>query len=135
MNEVLINKDEQILDPKIPRYEKLKGEVIYSNSNGSNSTITLNKNIDNAKFIDIFYKNNNNFYNCVRVYEPLNKQVALSVSVSIRSANTGWVQTSVKQISSTQISNYGVQYGEIQIPNGSYSGNNVIYITKVIAYY
>lgn len=135
MNEVLKDKLGNILNPNIPRYEKLKGEVIYSNSNGSNSTITLSKSIDNAKFIDIFYKNNNNFYNCVRVYEPLNKNVALSINVSIQSANTGWVQTVVKTISSTQISNLGVQFGEIQIPNGSYSGNNVIFITKVIAYY
>ena len=135
MNEVLKDKLGNILNPNIPRYEKLKGEVIYSNSNGSNSTITLSKSIDNAKFIDIFYKNNNNFYNCVRVYEPLNKNVALSINVSIKSANTGWVQTVVKTISGTQISNLGVQFGEIQIPNGSYSGNNVIFITKVIAYY
>ena len=135
MNEVLKDKLGNILNPNIPRYEKLIGEVIYSNSNGSNSTITLSKSIDNAKFIDIFYKNNNNFYNCVRVYETLNKKVALSYYVSIQSANTGWVQTVVKTISSTQISNLGVQFGEIQIPNGSYSGNNVIFITKVIAYY
>lgn len=136
MNDVLKDKNGSILNPKIPRYEKKMPIVVYENTNGSNSNINLIQSIENAEFIDVEFKNNNNIFNNVRVYDPVGKQVILFMAPVYNAGQTGWIQSSQKTITATQILNDSEQAGQIELAtNNMFQDANYIVITKVIAFY
>lgn len=109
------------------------GKVLYENNNGSNETITLNDNVSNYKFIEIFYKSNDSAYSSVRVDTPNGKRVSLQAFWSI----DDWCYGKIKQISisDNKINNLAAQ--QLVIGSGAsptVSLSNYIYITKVIGY-
>lgn len=109
------------------------GKVLYENNNGSNETVTLNDSASNYKFIEIFYKSNDNAYSSVRVDTPNGKRVSLLAFWSI----DDWLYGKIKQvsISNNKINNLAAQ--QLVIGSGAsptVSLSNYIYITKVIGY-
>ena len=109
------------------------GKVLYENNNGSNETITLNDSASNYKFIEIFYKSNDNAYSSVRVDTPNGKQVSLQAFWSVDNYCYGKIKQVL--IDNNKINNLAFQ--QLVIPNGvspTISLSNFIYITKVIGY-
>lgn len=109
------------------------GKVLYENNNGSNETITLNDSASNYKFIEIFYKSNDNAYSSVRVDTPNGKRVSLQAFWSVDNYCYG----KIKQVSidNNKINNLAAQ--QLVIASGvspTISLSNFIYITKVIGY-
>lgn len=51
--------------------------ILYENSNGSNGNITLNDSVNNYKYIEVYYKNNDNRYNSKKFYDINGKYVVL----------------------------------------------------------
>ena len=56
-NDVLKNKDNSIINPKIPRYEKLIATELFNNPDGTAKDIELSDSIANYKYIEIYYTN------------------------------------------------------------------------------
>lgn len=58
VNNVLKNKDNEILNPKIPRYEKLKRKLVWQNTNNLNEFPAQTINFDTGyKYAEILYYN------------------------------------------------------------------------------
>ena len=130
-NETYIDTS-SIVYNKIPLNEVL-GKVLYENNNGSTETITLNDSVSNYKFIEIFYKSNDNAYSSVRVYAPNGKRVSLQAFWSVDYVLYG----KIKQISISDNKINNLAFQQVVIDNGGYpaiSLSNFIYITKVIGY-
>ena len=109
------------------------GVVLYENNNGSNETITLNDSVSNYKFIEIFYKSNDNAYSSVRVDTPNGKRVSLQAFWSVDYVLYG----KIKQISISDNKINNLAFQQVIIDNGGYptiSLSNFIYITKVVGY-
>lgn len=109
------------------------GKVLYENNNGSNETITLNDSASNYKFIEIFYKSNDNAYSSVRVDTPNGKRVSLLAFWSI----DDWLYGKIKQISISDNKINNLAFQQVVIDSGAsptVSLSNYIYITKVIGY-
>jgi len=113
-------------------YPKTYSKVLYSGN--SNGTITLSDTATNYEYIEIFFRNSDNFCNSVKVYQPNGKAVAL-VSNTAQAGVTYWKNRAVL-ISGSTISTYQNQYNETYATGGAVtvSPNNVIFITRVVGY-
>lgn len=67
-----VNNKIRILD------EYISKTILYENDTENNNNIILNDNIENYECIEIYYHNNDQFYNSERIYDPANKIIALS---------------------------------------------------------
>ncbi len=104
--------------------------LLYENTSGSNSNITLSESAANFTYIDIFYRNQDNYHGFVRVYSP-NGKAALLPGISSYGAETYFSNKNVR-IQGTSINN--VYHSGFYIQNnavGGSSNSNDIYITRV----
>ena len=113
MNEVLNDKNGNILNPKIPRYERT---ILYKNQGtGTAGSFTLNDSIANYREIEITYHTNDNLFGTKEVTNPDGR--------------------SELNINGTQVTNNSA--GEITInPGGnpSQTTSNYVYIDSVVGY-
>lgn len=112
----------------------LNGKTIYENNEGSNGNITLNDSVAGKNYIDIFYKDNDQTYSSVRVYNPDNKHV--DISTISRWGNALYIKQKRITISGNKITNGNTT--EVSFTTApkiaiSTTANN-IYITRVVAY-
>lgn len=129
-----INDLEDQIDAQI---NNLKAYSLYDNTSGSNGEITLSDSCANYSYIEILFMQNQSIYNSVKVYNPNNKEVSLMAIAPDVSNSVIWFQTRVVKPSGNKISTVTNKYGQIALASGSgnaYSGQNFIYITKVIGY-
>lgn len=141
----LKNKENEKLDPINKNYEQriekiendisfLNGTVLYNNTNGSIDNISLSDSIENYKYIDILFKDDQNIYNTARFI------VKNGAWYSLQSFQY------VKADSQIVVRGKNIQLIDKTIKNGDYcaialtsSGNNFywnnnIFITKIIGY-
>lgn len=78
-NELYIRQKNTIEPSGWKEWKRLTTEptVLYENSNGSNGNITLNDSVDNYKYIEVYYKNNDNRYNSKKFYDINGKYIVL----------------------------------------------------------
>lgn len=110
--------------------------VLYSNSNGSNGTITLGETTANFMYLEIFYRDNNGReYSSKRVPNPNGKSTDLGLIESASATQTYFRRTRYN-ISGTTMTPDLTTAGFARIENTSANHNdtptNYIYITKVI---
>ena len=114
--------------------EKTDGSVLYEDETGINTTVNLNESVANYKYIDIFFRDDNNIYDTKRFFVK----------------NGAWYTLQITQFeeasSNVVIRGKNIQLNADKIYNGKYcavvlnaSGNmlywnNNIYICKVIGY-
>ena len=113
----------------------INGQVLYDNSDGSNAAITLNDSAVNYDYMDIFYRDNDNTYSSVRVYNPDRKLV--DISTIERWDTTLYIKQKRIRISGNTITNGNTteaQFTAAPKIKINTSANN-IYITKVIGYH
>ena len=115
--------------------KKILGVELYNDSTGSKNVITLSESAANFTYIEIFYRNNDNYYNSTKIYQP-NGKIAYLDSDYPYTTGEGYSyakKTSV-QIQGTSIT--PINYTEMTImPNGATIQNkNNIYITRVVGY-
>ena len=111
----------------------MKETVLYDNEAGSNDNITLSDSASNYKYLEILYRNNNNLFKSVKVYQPNGKNVNLDIVIG--SANTMWIQSATRHINDntiTKVSNRGMQCNIKQI--SSMEIIEYLYIVRVIGY-
>lgn len=113
--------------------QTIEGIVVYESTDGTNGNITLTQSATNAKFAEIFYKDNVNIYGSVKVENPNLKEVVLSLGVTNSNTNGFWTKTSHVKFSDTNLS--VLYYVEGDVIAGTVTKVNRIYITKVILYF
>ena len=112
----------------------LKGTVLFNGNTTGN--VTLIDDSANYNYIEIFYKQNQNYYSSVKVENPNGKSVSIVILIPSNYDNGFWIQGKVMLISGntiktilgrqceTRVTSSGVLYGD---------GNNVS-IIKVVGY-
>lgn len=116
-----LNKADGILSPY----------TLYENSSGSTGNITLSDNVENYKYIEIYYKDEVNVILCQKTY---NNSAILTIS---RFASDGANFQPSRTIQLSQNTITTTRYGKVTITNSgsvSVSSSNNIYITRVIGY-
>ena len=109
-------------------------KVLYTNTNGSNTEITLNETSANFSYIEIFYKNNDGYYSSVKVESP-NGKTACLMSIDPNSSSTLYFKGTSVVISGTSIKpNHYSEFGVKSSGVTGFSSTNYNYITKVIGY-
>lgn len=110
-------------------------KTLYDNSSGTTGTVTLSDSAANYSYLEIFIKNNDNFYQSVKVADPNNKNVSLTVNTQV--GEVVYLKNKTILISGKSISNVSNYYSQVQI-NASlqlgYSKSNLLYIVKVLGY-
>lgn len=112
----------------------INGVVLYSNSSGSNSTITLSESAANFNCMKIFYRDNDSSCNSCEIQSP-NGKTACLMSLRPSTSGTNYIKSCQVSISGTSIT--PSRYSEISFSSGStpsISSSNRIYITKVVCY-
>ena len=114
----------------------LKPTVLYSNDEGTQSSITLSDSAENYSYFEIYFRGNDGERNMCKVFQP-NGAIAM-LSTSLINNVTLYQKTSCVQISGTSISWIDVSHGWAIIANGQTanvnSSVNKIYIMYVIGY-
>ena len=111
------------------------GTELYNNTTGSNSAITLSESAANFTYLEIFYRNNDNYYNSTKIYQPNGKIAYLDADYPYTSGEGySYAKKTSVQISGTSIT--PINYVELTImPTGANIQNkNNIYITRVVGY-
>lgn len=114
---------------------KILGTELYNNTTGSNSAITLSESSANFTYLEIFYRNNDNYYNSTKIYQPNGKIAYLDADYPYTSGESySYAKKTSVQISGTSIT--PINYVELTImPTGANIQNkNNIYITRVVGY-
>lgn len=114
---------------------KILGTELYNNTTGSNSAITLSESVANFTYLEIFYRNNDNYYNSTKIYQPNGKIAYLDADYPYTSGEGySYAKKTSVQISGTSIR--PINYVELTImPTGANIQNkNNIYITRVVGY-
>lgn len=105
-------------------YQYFCGRRLYYNASGTTGNVTLVESAANFYFIDIFFMNNDNYRDYVRVYAPNGNSAILSNSVYKNEYTTTYVRNKVVTISGTSISVVSNRNGEGQVKQ-----NNSCYAT------
>ena len=114
---------------------KILGTELYNNTTGSNSAITLSESAANFTYLEIFYRNNDNYYNSTKIYQPNGKIAYLDADYPYTSdEGYSYAKKTSVQISGTSIR--PINYVELTVmPSGANILNkNNIYITRVVGY-
>jgi hypothetical protein len=114
--------------------EILNENVLYDNESGSNGEITLSESAAGKKYMDIFYRDNDNTYSSVRVYNPDGKYV--DISTISRWGTTLYIKQKRITISGTSITNGNTTEAQFTAApkNTINTTANNIYITRVTSY-
>lgn len=105
--------------------------TLYENSSGSTGNITLSDNVENYKYIEIYYKDEANAILC----QKTNSNSTILFLSRFASDGANFQPSRTIQLSKNTITT--TRYGKVTITNSgsvSVSSTNNIYITKVIGY-
>ena len=114
--------------------EILNENVLYNNESGSNGTIALSETAKNFKYIEIIFRDNDNTYARVRVYNPDGKYV--DISTISRWGTTLYIKQKRITISGNKITNGNTAEASFTTAPKiaiNTTANN-IYITRVVGY-
>ena len=115
--------------------DKIKGTVLYEDSTGTTSDITLSETAANFKKLEVQY-NYSGICSSNTIENPNGKKMSLSVGFSVIQYNVARYQYRVISISETSITTDTAGYLSCSEAgtSGVSSTENKIYITKVIGY-
>lgn len=110
------------------------GGIVLAENTQSTASVKLIDSASNYKYLEIYYCDNDNTYNCVKVYEPNGKNVLLSIQYPYQNGVT-YIKSCLIQISGKQIT--PINYSSMTIRSGqapTIANSNYCYIRKVIGY-
>ena len=110
------------------------GGVMLCENTKETANVKLTDNASNYKFLEIYYRDNDNTMNMVKVYDPNGKNVLLSIQYPYQNGVT-YIKSCIVQISGKQIT--PINYSSMTIRSGqtpTIANSNYCYITKVIGY-
>lgn len=110
------------------------GGVVLCENTQETANVKLTDNASNYKFLEIYYCDNDNTYNSVRVESPNGKNVLLSIQYPYQNGVT-YIKSCLISISGKQIT--PINYSSMTIRSGqapTIANSNYCYIRKVIGY-
>ena len=112
----------------------LKGTVLFNGNTTGN--VTLIDDSANYNYIEIFYKQNQNYYSSVKVENPNGKSVSIVILIPSNYDNGFWIQGKVMLISGNTIKTISGRQCETRVtPSGVlYGDGNNVSIIKVVGY-
>ena len=136
-NKVLRDKNNKILNPNIPRYEKMVATELFNNPSGNAGEITLNDSLTNYEYIEIYFTNPTfGIFDSSKIDNPNGKKTSLKVSM--RYSNGGSYYTYFRDVSlnGNKITNLFGGYYAVRVDGSIEYFNNVNYIniTRVLGY-
>lgn len=115
-----------MLNPKL-----LKPIILYDNESGSNANITLNDSVENYEYIEVFYRNNDNFYSSRKFYKPSGKKFILD-SYYVSSTNIQFKMNYITITGTTVTRNQFIEASKNTMTQQNTNANT--YITRIIGY-
>ena len=112
----------------------IAGGVVLCENTQETANVKLTDNASNYKFLEIYYCDNDNTYNSVRVESPNGKNVLLSIQYPYQNGVT-YIKSCLISISGKQIT--PINYSSMTIRSGqapTIANSNYCYIRKVIGY-
>lgn len=112
----------------------IAGGVVLCENTQETANVKLTDNASNYKFLEIYYCDNDNTYNSVKVESPNGKNVLLSIQYPYQSGVT-YIKSCLISISGKQIT--PINYSSMTIRSGqapTIANSNYCYIRKVIGY-
>ena len=109
--------------------------VLFSNSYGSQGTITLSDDVKNYSYVEIFYRQDSSNFNSVKIENPNEKNIALE-NIQYYSDKL-YMRASVAILNENTLTWTSGSYGyKIISTSGTISGSatNMFYITKIVGY-
>lgn len=115
---------------------QFEGETLYESSSGTTGTVTLSKSSHNYKYLEIFYRTNDDLHGNIKVDEPNGKDVIILSAFPHNNSNNCYLKSTSLNINSNKITVNS--YSEVALKsNGELTvdtDKNCIYITKVLGY-
>lgn len=102
--------------------EVLKPYILFDNSNGTQSTVTLTETAEHFDYLDIYYRDNSSNYDSKRIYQPHGKGVLLNTVRQNAPNNKMWIKSARVSISGTSIT-WGTERGQTTLTPVAYSNN------------
>ena len=116
----------------------LKPIILYENETGSNNSISLNDDVSNYEYVEIYYRNNGKSYNSIKIYRANNKAAKLTMEYIYASGNFVYTENLFKSIyiesNIIEVENYGYSQTIDKEINNVNTTDNYIYITRVVGY-
>ncbi len=112
-------------------------EVLYNNTSGTNSTITLAASAANYTYVEVFYKDNDGSYYSQKVYQPDQKEATLIGGNASFSGSTLWFKIAVINFNGTAVGWRTNRRGEIAFTGATItytSSTTNLYITRIVGY-
>lgn len=111
------------------------GVVLYDNATGSNSVVTLSQSAANFDYLEIYFRDNDQRFSSVKVYEPNGKTASMGTLSWYSDANNACaiVKTSDAVISGETVTVTSGGEGWVGTTNMGSAAKN-IYITRVVGY-
>lgn len=116
-------------------YIKETATVLYENSTGSNTTVTLNDDPTNYDYLEVDFKTNDGTYHRIKSPNPYGALELFVVRTSGTGTSNVYIKSSVWAITGNVLNS--INHNEVVLKNGSspsISGNNYTTIVKVIGY-
>lgn len=114
--------------------EIIAGTILYENENGTTENVTLSQSAEEFDYIEIFYKNNDNFYNSTKIDSPNGKSVNLLVLFINQTGLVFNIASAIVKIENTTISKSFWGNSSTGSSTTNVSTTDMIKITKVIGY-
>ena len=120
------------INPALIDLSSVTPEVLYNDSTGTNGTVTLSKSSANYSYLEIFYRNNDQQYSSVKVYQPNGKYVSLLTTYM---ASSYFMLKGARiQISGNKINKLGYYEGNAYNQSTLTTNANNTYIVRVLGY-
>lgn len=111
-------------------------KILFNDSSGSNSDITLSESQANYEDVEIIFRNNDNSYQSTGRLHNANGHTVYLISIGVNNSGKSWLKATEVTLNGNKIT-FSNNYSEITLANGSsvsVSHTNSNYITRVLAY-
>ena len=114
--------------------EKTDGNVLYEDETGINTTVNLNESVANYKYIDIFFRDDNNIYDTKRFFVKNGAWYTLQITQFEEASSNVIIRGKNIQLNADKIYNGKYCAVLLSASGNTLYWNNNIYICKVIGY-
>lgn len=119
---------------ELNKIDNLKGTQIYYNSSGTNGNVNLSDSVANYDYIEVYFRNNDNFYSYSRFYDINSKYICL-MSTAIDGSNQLRLKTANYYVNGSSMTfQRGSDYNITARAGDVGTNTKVVYVTKVIGY-
>lgn len=133
--QIFVRTKSATLDWSDWRELQTKERTLYENNSGTTGTVTLSDSTANYRYIEIYYKTNDNYFGSTKVYDANGKNVVLLLSNPTNNSARSYLKSTQYNISGTKLTPQ--KYSEVRLDAGGVTvdeASNLISIVKVVGW-